>query len=73
MGILNKRNAVLGWAVWSLSKQAAKARAKSSAGAGRSKKAVAGGVAGAAAVTAVVLRRKRRAAVSETEGLRDPE
>ena len=73
MGVLNKRNAVLGWAVWSLSKQAAKARAKSSAGARRSKKAVVGAAAGAAAVTAVVVRRKRRKAVSETEGLRDSE
>jgi len=35
MSILNRRNAMLGWAVWSLSKQAARAKAKSSAGAGR--------------------------------------
>jgi hypothetical protein len=73
MSILNKRNAVIGWAVWSLSKQAAKAEAKSSAGAGRSKKGAVGAVAGAAAVAAVVLRRKRRAAVSETEGPTDSE
>ena len=73
MSILNKRNALLGWAVWSLSKQAAKARAKSSAGAGRSKKAVVGAAAGTAALAAVVVRRKRRSEVSETEGLRDSE
>jgi hypothetical protein len=72
MSILNKRNAMLGWAVWSLSKAAARTKAKSAAGAGRSKKAVVGAAAGAAALTAVVVRRKRRA-VSETEGLRDSE
>jgi hypothetical protein len=31
MGVLNKRNAVLGWAVWSVSKRAAKHKAKSAA------------------------------------------
>ena len=30
MGILNKRNAVLGWGVWQVSKQAAKRKAKQS-------------------------------------------
>jgi hypothetical protein len=29
MGVLNKRNAVLGWAVWNVSKRAAKQKAKS--------------------------------------------
>jgi hypothetical protein len=29
MGVLNKRNAVLGWAVWNMSKRAAKQKAKS--------------------------------------------
>jgi len=31
MSVLNKRNAVLGWAVWTLSKQVAKKKAKSAA------------------------------------------
>lgn len=31
MGVLNKRNAVLGWAVWTVSKGAAKRKAKSAA------------------------------------------
>jgi hypothetical protein len=31
MGVLNKRNAVLGWAVWSVSKRAAKQKAKAAA------------------------------------------
>ena len=31
MGVLNKRNAVLGWAVWTATKVAAKRKAKSAA------------------------------------------
>jgi LPXTG-motif cell wall-anchored protein len=31
MGVINKRNAVLGWAVWNMSKSVAKRRAKSAA------------------------------------------
>jgi hypothetical protein len=31
MGVLNKRNAVLGWAVWNMSKRAAKRKAKAAA------------------------------------------
>jgi hypothetical protein len=31
MGVLNRRNAVLGWAVWTMSKSAAKRKAKSAA------------------------------------------
>jgi hypothetical protein len=31
MSVLNKRNAILGWAVWSVSKRAAKQKAKSAA------------------------------------------
>jgi hypothetical protein len=31
MSIVNRRNAVLGWSVWTLSKQAAKRKAKQSA------------------------------------------
>lgn len=52
MGIVNRRNAVLGWGVWQLSKQAAKRKAKSagsSSGGGRPNKSmVAVGLAGAA-------------------------
>ena len=61
MGVLNKRNAVLGWAVWGLSKRAAMYKAKQAASpnGGRSKKGL---VAGAAALGgAVVLWRRRRA------------
>jgi hypothetical protein len=61
MGVLNKRNAVLGWAVWGVSKRAAKYKAKQamSTNGGRSKKGL---VAGAAALGgAVVFWRRRRA------------
>jgi hypothetical protein len=61
MAVLNKRNAVLGWAVWSVSKRAAKYKAKQavSPDGGRSKKGL---VAGAAALGgAVVFWRRRRA------------
>lgn len=62
MGIVNRRNAVLGWGVWQLSKQAAKRKAKSvapSSGGGRPNKSmVAVGLAGAAG--ALTFWRKRR-------------
>ena len=47
MGVLNKRNAVLGWAVWSVSKRVAKQKAKSAAtnGSRMPTKAVAAGLA----------------------------
>ena len=48
MGVLNKRNAVLGWAVWNVSKKVAKQRAKSATtnGSGRpTGKAIAAGLA----------------------------
>ena len=47
MGVLNKRNAVLGWAVWSVSKSVAKQKAKSvtTNGSRRPTKAVAAGLA----------------------------
>lgn len=52
MGIVNRRNAVLGWGVWQVSKLAAKRKAKSampSSGGGRPNKSmVAVGLAGAA-------------------------
>jgi LPXTG-motif cell wall-anchored protein len=62
MGIVNRRNAVLGWGVWQLSKQAARRKAKSAAsssGGGRPNKSmVAVGLAGAAG--ALTFWRKRR-------------
>jgi LPXTG-motif cell wall-anchored protein len=48
MGVLNKRNAVLGWAVWNASKVVAKRKAKSAVttnGSRRPTKAVAAGLA----------------------------
>jgi len=47
MGVINKRNAVLGWAVWNASKIAAKRKAKSVTpnGSRRPTKAVAAGLA----------------------------
>ena len=48
MSVLNKRNAVLGWAVWNLSKRMAKQKAKSTAsgdGGLPKKSAVAAGIA----------------------------
>jgi hypothetical protein len=52
MGIVNRRNAFLGWGVWQVSKLAAKRKAKSAAsssGGGRPNKSmVAVGLAGAA-------------------------
>jgi len=64
MGIVNRRNAVLGWSVWQLSKRAAKHQAKSSSsGGGRPNKSmVAVGLAGAAG--ALTFWRKRRSSDS---------
>ena len=66
MGIVNRRNAVLGWGVWQLSKQAAKRKAKSarhSSGGGRPNKSmVAVGLAGAAG--ALTFWHKRRSSDS---------
>ena len=47
MGVLNKRNAILGWAVWNASKRVAKQKAKSATtdGSRRPTKAVAAGLA----------------------------
>ena len=48
MSVLNKRNAVLGWAVWNLSKRMAKQKAKSAASSDDglpTKSAVAAGIA----------------------------
>ena len=47
MGVLNKRNALLGWAVWNMSKRVARQKARSAAsdGSRRPTKAVAAGIA----------------------------
>jgi hypothetical protein len=49
MGLVNRRNALLGWAVWTATKRMAKQKAKSAAGADGShipdKRAVAAGIA----------------------------
>jgi LPXTG-motif cell wall-anchored protein len=60
MGVLNRRNAVLGWAVWSVSKRAAKRKAKQSVSTdtGRSKKGLVAGL--AALGGALVFWRRRR-------------
>ena len=62
MGIVNRRNAVLGWGIWKLGKRAAKRKAKSavpSTGGGRpTKSLLAVGLAGLAG--ALTFWRKRR-------------
>jgi len=62
MGIVNRRNAVLGWAFWKLRKRAVKRKAKSAVpatGSGRPNKSLlAVGLAGAAG--ALTFWRKRR-------------
>lgn len=62
MGIVNRRNAVLGWGIWKLGKRAAKRKAKSavpSSGGGSTKKPLlAVGLAGLAG--ALTFWRKRR-------------
>ncbi len=49
MGLVNRRNALLGWAVWTATKRAAKQKAKSAGGSDDSrvpsKRAVAAGIA----------------------------
>jgi hypothetical protein len=66
MSIVNRRNAVLGWAVWQVSKRIAKLKAKSAAPSvegGRPNKPAlavgAAGLAGAAAGVATFWRRRR--------------
>ena len=65
MGIVNRRNAVLGWGVWKITKRVAKRKAKSAApsveGGRPNKSLVALGVAGAAgALSALAFWRKRQ-------------
>ena len=65
MSVLNKRNAVLGWAVWTLSKQVAKKKAKSAASSDDglpTKSAVAAGI---AALGGAVWFLRRRAGADE--------
>jgi LPXTG-motif cell wall-anchored protein len=61
MGVMNRRNAVLGWAVWKVSKVAAKRKAKQSVSTdtGRSKKGLAAGAAAALGGALFFLRRRR--------------
>jgi hypothetical protein len=63
MGIVNRRNAVLGWGVWTIGKRVAKRKAKSAApsveGGKPNKSLIAMGVAGA--VGALTFWRKQRA------------
>jgi hypothetical protein len=65
MSVLNKRNAVLGWAVWTLSKRMAKQKAKSAASSDDglpTKSAVAAGI---AAVGGAVWFLRRRASADD--------
>jgi LPXTG-motif cell wall-anchored protein len=60
MGVLNKRNAVLGWAAWTVGKAAMKKKARSATGTsgGRNKGAIAAGLV-ALGGTLLFWRRKR--------------
>ena len=65
MSVLNKRNAVLGWAVWTLSKQVARKKAKSAASSDDglpTKSAIAAGI---AALGGAVWFLRRRAGADE--------
>lgn len=79
MSIVNRRNAVLGWATWLLGKRVLKKKVKAAKPAveGHTPNAPAKVVAGAAAaIGSLVLlkrRRRRRGSASETDGLRDGE
>jgi len=65
MGIVNRRNAVLGWSVWQVGKGVMKRKAKSAGSSGHSKKSwLAVGVAGT--VGALAFWRKRRDSDSDT-------
>lgn len=61
MGVVNRRNAVLGWAVWRIGKRAAKRKARRtvSTDTGRSRKGLVAGL--AALGGALVFWRRRRA------------
>jgi LPXTG-motif cell wall-anchored protein len=61
MAVLNKRNAVLGWAVWNMSKRAAKRKARQTASTdtARTKKGVAAGLAALGGASLFFWRRRR--------------
>jgi LPXTG-motif cell wall-anchored protein len=61
MAVVNKRNAVLGWAVWNVSKRAAKRKVKQTASTdtARTKKGVAAGLAALGGASLFFLRRRR--------------
>ena len=67
MAVLNKRNAVLGWATWQIGKQAMKQKAKNAAKVDSKRRPGKGTVAAliAAAGGAVVFWRRRRDAEAE--------
>jgi hypothetical protein len=58
MGIVNRRNAVLGWSVWQVGKRVAKRKARGAVPSARTGIPAALGAVGAV-VAAVVLRRRR--------------
>jgi len=68
MGVVNKRNALLGWAVWTATKRMAKQKAKSAGTSDGSrmpnKRAVAAGI--AAAAGAVLFLKRRAGSDDET-------
>lgn len=67
MGIINRRNAVLGWGVWQLAKQAGKRKAKAAGGGERTTLKKGGAIASLFAATAGVLWFRRRKS-DETPG-----
>ena len=69
MGIVNRRNAVLGWGVWKLGKRAAKRKAKNAAPSvegGRPNKPLLGMVSVAGLMGALTFWRKRRGGESSS-------
>jgi hypothetical protein len=71
MSVLNKRNALLGWAVWALTKQVAmrKARAAVPSASGGSKRKRAAAIAGLAILGLGAWALSKRSGEDETESL----
>ena len=67
MSIVNRRNAVLGWATWKVGMHAARKKARQEAKDGRSNKLTIA-AAGAAALAGSVLWRKKRKRTAAPEG-----